>query len=166
MGKLELYDILTISRIFLFVILISCLFSNTIQILQDYVFHFHIYKTPGSLYDIFCNYAHVFLGISVFYSLRFVINHSIIGKMAKRQFPSKLLGFSDEYSYNIYLVHQVFILGTFSFFQIKLNFLITIVLIFVTIICFAIGVKKLSHSINKLIDMMSLTDRVLCTRRK
>lgn len=67
-------------------------------------------------------YGHVFLGSVIFIFLLFLFNKIEIK-------DNSVLRFSDRYSYYIYLVHQVFILGPFSF-LFKTNYLpVNIILI-------------------------------------
>lgn len=93
----------------IYCIAILAVISNCLQIVIDYYLCFDDSGLYSHLYERFTNYAHVLLGITLVFLLRLVYiknpihseNHSI-------------LKWSDKYSYYIYLVHQIFILGCFS----------------------------------------------------
>lgn len=63
---------------------------------------------PQSLYQHYYDSSHTLMGITVFIFL-YALFRKIQWKRIER-----VLRFSDKYSYDVYLVHQVFILGTFS----------------------------------------------------
>lgn len=91
------------------IILILTAVFNSAQIMIDYyvcpVFS-GVYK---SIYSRFCSYAHVLLGITLVLVLRYIYD-----KMPNGSAEHYILRWSDKYSYYIYLVHQMFILGCFS----------------------------------------------------
>ncbi len=60
-------------------------------------------------FSIFKSYAHTFLGVSLFIILRAVAKRAKMPAGAR-----KILDCSDEYSYDVYLVHQFFIFSPFA----------------------------------------------------
>lgn len=78
----------------------------------------------NGVYDIFLNISKLFIAISSFILIRkvyFSINIDL----------SKILQWSDRYSYCVYLSHQIFILGSFSVFYMINNVAMAIVIIIV-----------------------------------
>lgn len=82
------------------------------------------------------NYGHVLLGSVIFIILYYVFNNIQIKY-------SRILKFSDKYSYYIYLVHQLFILNSFSLLFYTKYLIINIFLIFALSILSAIILKPL-----------------------
>ena len=93
----------------IFIIVILSIIFNTIQIIIDYYICPTFSGVNGSIYNKFCNYAHVLLGITLVLLLRYIYN-----KVTNGSVEHCILRWSDKYSYYIYLVHQLFILGCFS----------------------------------------------------
>ena len=58
-----------------------------------------------------------------------------------------LLNLSDIYSYEIYLVHQLVILGPFSLLGITKNILINLFLVCITILCLACLLKNIEEKV-------------------
>lgn len=97
---------------------------NGIRIYCVYIGNFHF-----TGFSFFADYAHAFLGIAiVLFSLFFI-------KIKKKKM---ILDLSDEYSFYIYLVHQLFILSPFTLMTATpytiLNWFITIIAIVVSAI--------------------------------
>lgn len=88
---------------------LGCLLMNGLQIYVDYVAELKFGRLKN-LYSDFCNYAHVLLGVSLVLGLRWVYRKLD----PKAGFITKFLDWSDTYSYDIYIVHQFFILGPHS----------------------------------------------------
>lgn len=110
---------------------IICLFMNLIQIYIDYFSNVDMDGLIVKFYDIFCNYAHVFLGITIFY---LIINFLDKNKnIIKIKFISWIIKKSDNYSYNIFLVHQFLILGPLSLMTITNNKIINLIIIYIAI---------------------------------
>lgn len=106
---------------------VSLTLFNLIQIYIDYVKKVDLSHTNLKiLYDKFCDYNHVFLGISIFYLLYF-----LFGKL---DYENKILQIlcesSDKLSYECYLVHQFFILGPLSLMKLTPFVKVNIVIIF------------------------------------
>ena len=84
-----------------------CLVS--IQLVISYVLKLEFQGIISSLFNIMCNYGHAFLGISIVLFL--------MGILKERDIPCIIMppiAFLDSISYEGYLIHQFFILGTFS----------------------------------------------------
>lgn len=113
------------------ILCIAALLCNGCQILCDYVFHV---KLP--LHSIFCNYSHVLLGAALFVLLRCVFRN--IGER-------KILRVSDKYSYEVYLVHQFFILGPMSLMELTQSTVLNLLVTFAVIAVAAFVVKKLTE---------------------
>jgi len=82
---------------------------NCLQIVIDYHICPEFDGIYKSIYNRFCSYSHVLLGISLVFFLRHIYKRYL-----SRFDNSIVLKLSDKYSYYIYLVHQFFILGCFS----------------------------------------------------
>lgn len=124
---------------------ILALIANAIQIRCDYFTYTTFYK-----YSLFCDYAHFLLGVGLFILLRFFFQN------AKE---NKLLRFSDKYSYEVYLVHQFFILGPLSLMRLTPYTAINILLISMLILPCAVIAKLVSTKAHQAID--HLTSKLL-----
>lgn len=90
------------------------IFLNAGQIYIDYLNPTAKELLPGCIvaeYGVFCNYAHVALGVAIFLVVYALLARRE-GRLGNRM--TWLLDGSDRYSYDIYLVHQFFILGPAS----------------------------------------------------
>lgn len=112
-------------------IIILGIITNIIQCISDYII-----ELPIPMYSYFCNYAHMFLGISLFIILRHIFRNLK---------DCKLLKFSDEYSYYIYLVHQFFIFGPISLMELTKYVPINIFIVLVIVVVLAVILKKFSY---------------------
>lgn len=90
--------------------------------------------------NIIINYGHVMLG-----SVLFIIMYKMMNKFNIKN--NVFLSFSDNYSYYIYLVHQIFILNSFSVLFLTKSLFINIVLIILFSLFFAIIIKKISDKL-------------------
>jgi len=116
----------------------ACLIS--IQIVISYVMKFELSGSISALYDIMCDYGHVFLGITVFLLLQ--------GILKGRQIPRIIMtpvSFLDSISYEGYLIHQFFILGEFSLLTIINQPIIAIIAIAIIVFFLGIFVKEISQ---------------------
>lgn len=95
----------------------------------------------NQLINFFVKYAHGFLGIALFLLL-YLLFRNVKGNV--------LLRFSDKYSYCIYLVHQVFILGPLSLMNISSSLVLNIVIICVCIFVSGVILKQVSGLIERL----------------
>ena len=119
-------------------------FSNLVRVFLRYIKGIPLKQSQ--LLDLFTEYAHGLLGISLFLVLYLVF---------KRAKECKLLKLSDEYSYCIYLVHQVFILGPLSLMTITNNTVLSIAIISVLIIIAGVLLKILSYKVFAAIEIIN-----------
>lgn len=113
---------------FLLIIPYAIIYQEKIPILLPNIFNLHA--------KFITNYGHVMLG-----SVLFIILYKTINKFNIKN--NIILSFSDKYSYYIYLVHQIFILNSFSVLFLTKNLFINIVLIILLSIFFAVIIKKI-----------------------
>lgn len=82
---------------------------------------------------IIIGYGHVLIGSLIFMGL-----YKIYPKKLNNKALKKMLDFSDKFSFHIYLVHQIFILNTFSILRLTSNKFVNVALIFMA--SFVVGV--------------------------
>lgn len=83
---------------------------NGIQITIDYLLPINVDGIFKIIYVLFIkNYAHVFLGISLF-----IIGYLLLKDKIKNKILKCFLDKTDKYSYAIYLTHHIYILGPVS----------------------------------------------------
>lgn len=99
------------------------------------------------------NYGHVVLGSVLFIVLYKIMNSCHIGE-------NIILDFSDKYSYYIYLVHQIFILNSFSVLFLTKNLFINILLILLFSILSAMTIKVIND-----VGLM-ITEKIFCKSKK
>ncbi len=99
------------------------------------------------------NYGHVVLGSVLFIVFYKIMNSCHIGK-------NIILDFSDKYSYYIYLVHQIFILNSFSVLFLTKSLFINILLILLFSILSAMTIKVISD-----VGLM-ITEKIFCKSKK
>ncbi|MBQ3409918.1 acyltransferase [Candidatus Saccharibacteria bacterium] len=92
--------------------------------------------------EMFIQYAHVFLGATLFIAMFAIFKK----KRLKYNF---LLSFSDKYSYHIYLVHQIFILYSFSMLHLTGHLWVNIVLIFLCATASGVILKFVADFVDK-----------------
>lgn len=141
--ELRAYNVIKRSIAFVAIVL------NLIQITIDFIVTDFVFTGFAlGCYHRFCNYAHVFLGISLFLVLHDVFyNFDFIkGKHFRNFFEM-----SDKYSYDIYLVHQFLILGPFSLMSFTSSFTMNIIIILILICFFAFLLNKASQFALKLL---------------
>ena len=88
-------------------------------------------------------YGHVLLGTLIFILFYKLLNHSSIKN-------NVILQYSDKYSFYIYLVHQIFILNSFSILFLTKYLLINIILILLLSFLTGMLLKYLNDGILKL----------------
>lgn len=113
---------------FLLIIPYAIIYQEKIPVLLPNILNSHA--------KIITNYGHVMLG-----SVLFIILYKTISKFNIKN--NIVFSFSDKYSYYIYLVHQIFILNSFSVLFLTKNLFINIVLIILLSIFFAVIIKKI-----------------------
>lgn len=120
---------------------IIALVGNVLQIFFQYVKRISF---PGC--GLFYNYNHVALGVFSFLVLKQFLEHRNLEKFGI------VLQISDEYSYEVYLVHQLIILGPFSLLAVSKNMAVGIILIIAGIFLLAMVLKKGEKVIYKVIE--------------
>lgn len=122
-----------------------CLVS--IQIIVSYILKIEMTGHINSIYNIMCDYGHVFFGISIVLIFLDIFKHIRVPA-----FAWKPISFLDSISYEGYLVHQFFILGTFSL----LNFIdlpvIAVIAIFTVTFVLGSALKFVSGKIKQTIS--------------
>ena len=107
--------------------IVSAFICVGIEITIKYILSIDLSGYYQIAFQAFGHYSHLLLGIALFLILASVFNSSRY---------SKLLVWSDKYSYPIYLVHLIFILSPFSLMSITrfsgLNVIITVACIVIT----------------------------------
>lgn len=118
------------------------LIVNGLRVYLNYVLKISLKgETMKLLYESFEQGTRVALGITLFL-LFYTIYHHMMGK---RKWVYKVLDFSDKYSYDIYLGHQMWILGAFSILQINVPLPIRIILVFLACILLGVVIHKITH---------------------
>ena len=123
------------------IVVLTVLF-NCLQIVIDYYICPELSGVYKSLYNRFCSYAHVMLGITLVFLLRYIYN-----KIPIHSENHSILKWSDKYSYYIYLVHQMFILGCFSLCSLIHTPVMAVVITLIVIIFAGILLNKLTEKI-------------------
>ena len=98
-----------VRRVFDIVVTVLCLIIIPIQFRIDYWPHGDLPIVLSSRYGHFVQYGHVFLGIAFVIIIRFAYN-----KLGKKQSNFFVLNWSDKYSYDVYLVHHIFVQSAFG----------------------------------------------------
>lgn len=132
------------------IVIISAVALNTFQIRQDYIPSAYIFlpEPLGSHYYRIQNYAHVALGVSLFVTLKALF--SLLLRKGTPKFLRKLGDVSDNLSYDIYLVHQFFILGPFTLMELTGSLAVNILVIVIIAITLAVLVHFISGKLKKL----------------
>ena len=125
--------------------MILAILGNGIQCYIDYYKKIEFTETFGMLYGYFQNYNHVWRGIFLFLSLKAMLDKGIRKK-------NVILDITDKYSYEVYLVHQFFILGPFSLMEVTSIVGVNILIIILLIVSFAWILKKVAAPIVSVIE--------------
>lgn len=139
--------IISIDIIVVVIMLISCSLQYYVQEnhLQDMI--------DANKYDMYIEWQtvnHVLMGMGLFVVLSSI--YKLFNRLSKNNLCGAFLDLSDRYSYNIYIVHQIFILGAFSLYAVIDNVWIATVAVFAASILSAI---VLQLPTDLLINMMS-----------
>lgn len=105
--------------------------GNAIQIYCDY-----IADIDFTGFGIIKNYNHVMLGVFIFLLLKVILEKVNLNRI------EKLLKLSDTYSFEVYLVHQLLILGPFSLLALTRFYLVNIFIMLVGVFILALLLKK------------------------
>lgn len=143
LGRLfEERKYLRLSRGVTLIIIALAIIMNTIQILQDYVLYYEFTEMTSLLYLYFCNYAHTFLGCSLFVILKVLFSH-IFGEGCPLVIQT-ICSWSDRISYDIYLVHEFFLEGPFALIAITACVPINIAIFLTATIMSAVLINQVS----------------------
>lgn len=112
------------------IFLFMAVLGNALQIYIDYIGSVSIPETFSTYYSRFKSYNHVWLGISIFLSIRCIWKRIQVGERIKNLFL-----ITDKYSYEAYLVHQLIILGPLSLMRIT-NIVPFNIVVIISLICF------------------------------
>lgn len=115
------------NKILIFIFFLAIV-MNSIQIYTEY---FYNKKIVNIFYTSFCNYAHVFLAIFLFYFLRCI--YKLFNKNKLKRNVKRLLDLSDKVSYDIYLVHHIYILGPYQIMLTNYRYLNIVIVILATL---------------------------------
>lgn len=135
-------------KIYVAVIGVLAIVGNGIQVYCSYIAHRQFTR-----YDSFCNYNHVLLGILLFSIMKAVFDRIDLHRL------SGFLSFTDCFSYEMYLTHQLIILGPFSLMSLTGMTWLNIVIILVLTVAFAFIVKNSSKYLERLVfdERMAIT---------
>lgn len=120
-----------------YLVYVIAIAMNAVQILHDYVTDF---SWPGifeRFYWDFTSYAHVALGVALFLLL-----HQVFALIKGNRLLGKMCKLSDKYSYEVYLVHHMFILTPFSIMGLTEYKAVNILLVLVCVCVAAYLLKK------------------------
>lgn len=95
------------------------------------------------IFDLLTRYAHGFLGVALFLALYWLFedaSHTVV------------LQLSDRYSYYIYLVHQVYILGPLSLMNFTPSAAVNISLICCCILISGVVLEKVTVQMNRVMN--------------
>ena len=106
-----------------------------VNVFQVFIKYYKNITFPGC--DILYDYNHVLLGVFIFILLKDFFTRLNMDKLYK------ILRLSDKYSYEVYLVHQPLILGSFSLLKLTDIDAVNILLVILGIAILAIILKKI-----------------------
>ena len=101
--------------------ILPCIVSNTIYI---YLKYYEMIEMQGMFAHI-TSYSHMFLALSIV---------TLLMILFKNMKKCQILEWSDNYSYEVYIVHQLFILSPFTLLTLTSNLSINIVLTLLVIL--------------------------------
>ena len=125
-----------------FLVVVGAVLFNSFRVLQDYLLKLEFNGTAASVYGKLCSYAHVFLGVALFITLKFVFSRVLMNGCPD-SIKSVCL-YTDKYSYDVYLVHQFFIHGPLSLMAFTSNTVLNMGLIMVIILFCAVAVNQVA----------------------
>lgn len=102
-------------------------------------------------------YGHVFLGTVIF-----ILLNKLLSKFNFKE--NFILRFSDKYSYYVYLVHQIFILNSFSVLHLTEYTIINVILILILSILSAIILKIVTDFIIKVFEKLYISSKRIISR--
>lgn len=102
--------------------------ANAVRIVHQYVAPLPLPAPLTRYWEIYCEGAHALLGVSLF-----LILYALFSRLPFPPWARRVLSWSDAYSYDIYLVHQFWILGPFSLMAATPWFALNLALVFLSI---------------------------------
>ncbi|WP_448863431.1 acyltransferase family protein [Clostridium sp.] len=96
-------------------------------------------------------YSKVFLAVFIFLFLYILSKRIFVFLGGGRECVIRILKWTDQYSYDVYLVHHIFIIGPFSVFNAIKNIFLSLVIALGTVHLCAIWLNQLSNRIRLLI---------------
>lgn len=115
------------------------LLVNGVRIYLNYIERISLQgETMKTIYESFEQCTRVALGITLFL-LFYAVYHYRLNKVKKFQ---RLLDLSDKYSYDVYLGHQIWILGSFSILQTNLPLLVRLILVILACVFQGVVIHK------------------------
>ena len=143
------YNKLTLSSLTLILIIIT-LIMNIFKIYVKYIGHIELTGFISKFINLIFDYTHSLLGITLFFTMYWLFSKILSNKSEKKG----ILYYSDKYSYDVYIVHQIYILGVFSLISLteylSLNILIIAILIIISAVLLHITVKGISFIFSKI----------------
>ena len=106
----------------------------------------HIGKTAEDILYILFNYGHVCLSIVIVFLLKKIWRLIQNGAWSDLK---KILDITDKYSYDVYLVHHILVLGAYSVYNYINNIVIGSIVIFMLTCLWAFLINRLSQLIEK-----------------
>ena len=91
---------------------------------------------------------HSLLGISLFFGMLIILEKTEVKR-------NTVINYLDKYSYSIYLVHQIFILNTFSLLHITGYVAINLLIIIAVVCCMAVILEKVSDRLRRFVVTVS-----------
>ena len=125
-----------------------CILILPVRFVIDYLYAGYLPDAFSTVYGTFSRYCHVVLGIVLVLLIRFL--YKCFEKVNKTQ-AHPVLDWSDKYSYDVYLVHHVFVNSAFACVEYISNRLIALPLAVLFIIVSAVILRTVSDFIRKLI---------------
>ena len=132
-------------KVLLVLFAVLAIVGNSVQIYTDYIQHIEFSGIESIAFGYFRNYNHVMLGVFLFLFMRMIFCRLELRKI------QRILNISDQYSYEVYLVHQFLILGPMSLMMITPLVGLNIVIILIGIFTFAWLLKKVENSLVRLV---------------
>jgi surface polysaccharide O-acyltransferase-like enzyme len=99
--------------------------------------------------NLFFDFSHMLLGISLFF-----IMYSIFNNIDKRFINGRIIDCMDRYSFEIYIVHHIYILGRFSLMNLTNSLWINIIIVVIAIMISAFALKHITNFIMKVISQL------------
>lgn len=145
---LNKYDKIKLNNLLVSFIMLSILINML-------VIYFKYYKGIVSMSagNILFDYGHSILGISIFFTIYYTVSK---WKIIKNKYLERIICLLDNYSFEIYIVHQIYILGIYSLMKLTKFLFLNIIVIIVMIIISAYLLKKVTRSIENLIDILNI----------